>query len=151
MKNLFIFILLLTNIFASYEIIENDKLFKVLLKNKDFKDIYINLKDELMHQSYTIIHEMNLSKTTNIVAKVLNKKEILKNGKNILFCKRSLTLKMIEENIDNISYCPLSISTYEKKDTIYIMYKKYPFFEQNNKIAKKINNNLKKLILDSLE
>ena len=121
------------------------------IKNSNFKTLYVNLKDEINFQSFTIVHEINLSKSTSFVAEALNKNKILKNGTNILICKSSFTLEMIEENIENISYCPMIISVYEDDKYVYISHKKYKSFNKDEKIAGKINETLKNLILKSLE
>ena len=105
MKLLFIFLFTLNIVNASYDIIDKENIFIVKIKNSNFKTLYVNLKDEINFQSFTIVHELNLSKSTSFVAEALNKNKILKNGTNILICKSSFTLEMIEENIENISYC----------------------------------------------
>ena len=132
-------------------IIDKKNIFIVKIKNSNFKTLYVNLKDEINFQSFTIVHELNLSKSTSFVAEALNKNKILKNGTNILICKSSFTLEMIEENIENISYCPMIISVYEDDKYSYLSYKKYKAFKDDDKIADKINETLKDLILKSLE
>lgn len=151
MKLLFIFLFTLNIVNASYDIIDKENIFIVKIKNSNFKTLYVNLKDEINFQSFTIVHELNLSKSTSFVAEALNKNKILKNGTNILICKSSFTLEMIEENIENISYCPMIISVYEDDKYAYLSYKKYKVFKDGNKIADKINETLKDLILKSLE
>ena len=110
MKLLFIFLFTLNIVNASYDIIDKENIFIVKIKNSNFKTLYVNLKDEINFQSFTIVHELNLSKSTSFVAEALNKNKILKNGTNILICKSSFTLEMIEENIENISYCPMPLT-----------------------------------------
>ena len=151
MKLLFIFLFTLNIVNASYDIIDKENIFIVKIKNSNFKTLYVNLKDEINFQSFTIVHELNLSKSTSFVAEALNKNKILKNGTNILICKSSFTLEMIEENIENISYCPMIISVYEDDKYVYISHKKYKSFNKDEKIAGKINETLKNLILKSLE
>ena len=151
MKLLFIFLFTLNIVNASYDIIDKENIFIVKIKNSNFKTLYVNLKDEINFQSFTIVHELNLSKSTSFVAEALNKNKILKNGTNILICKSSFTLEMIEENIENISYCPMIISVYEDDKYVYISHKKYKSFNKDEKIAGKINETLKDLILKSLE
>ena len=151
MKLLFIFLFTLNIVNASYDIIDKENIFIVKIKNSNFKTLYVNLKDEINFQSFTIVHELNLSKSTSFVAEALNKNKILKNGTNILICKSSFTLEMIEENIENISYCPMIISVYEDDKYSYLSYKKYKPFKDDDKIADKINETLKDLILKSLE
>lgn len=149
-KLIFLILFFITNLVADNKIYEDEKIFTITVENESYKELLINLKDEIIHQSFTIVHELDLAKSTNKVAKALKKKEILKNGRNILMCKTSFTLEMIEENIDNITYCPLSISIYEKNHKVFISYKKYSPFKKNNLIAIKINEKLKNLILNSL-
>ena len=151
MKLLFIFFFTLNIVNASYDIIDKENIFIMKIKNSNFKTLYVNLKDEINFQSFTIVHELNLSKSTSFVAEALNKNKILKNGTNILICKSSFTLEMIEENIENISYCPMIISVYEDDKYSYLSYKKYKAFKDGDKIADKINETLKDLILKSLE
>ena len=151
MKLLFIFLFTLNIVNASYDIIDKENIFIMKIKNSNFKTLYVNLKDEINFQSFTIVHELNLSKSTSFVAEALNKNKILKNGTNILICKSSFTLEMIEENIENISYCPMIISVYEDDKYVYISHKKYKSFNKDEKIAGKINETLKNLILKSLE
>ena len=124
MKLLFIFFFTLNIVNASYDIIDKENIFIMKIKNSNFKTLYVNLKDEINFQSFTIVHELNLSKSTSFVAEALNKNKILKNGTNILICKSSFTLEMIEENIENISYCPMIISVYEDDKYVYISHKK---------------------------
>ena len=151
MKLLFIFLFTLNIVNASYDIVDKENIFIVKIKNSNFKTLYVNLKDEINFQSFTIVHELNLSKSTSFVAEALNKNKILKNQTNILICKSSFTLEMIEENIENISYCPMIISVYEDDKYVYISHKKYKSFNKDEKIAGKINETLKNLILKSLE
>ncbi len=144
-----LFILILT--LNAYEIIDKENFFTVKIKKTSFKDLYFNLKDEINFNSYTIVHELNLAKSTKIVAQALNKKAIVKNGINLLICKTSFTLKMHEENIENITFCPMVISIYEDKISKYISFRKYHPLKKGDIIANKINNNLKKIILDSID
>jgi len=150
-KLIFLTFLFISNLFAEYKVFENKKIFTIEIKNTEYKEVLINLKNELLHESYTIVHELDLAKSTNKVAEILKKKKVLKNGRNILVCKTSFTLEMVQENIHNITYCPLAISIYEKDETIYISYRKYFALKKEDIIAKKINANLKNLIKASLE
>ena len=137
---------------ANYEIIENKNLFLVKSMNSDFEQDLINLKDEILFQGFTIVYELNLAKATNEVAKLLGEKEILQKGINLGICKSSFTFEMLEENFNNINYCPLGISVYKNSDkSIYFSAKKYKPFKSGDKIADKINQTLKNLIIKSLE
>ena len=137
---------------ANYEIIENENIFLVKIDNRDFQENLLRLKDEINFEGFTIVYELNLAKSTNEVAVVLEKNGVLKNGINLGICKSSFTLQMVEENINNINYCPLGISVYQNSDnSIYLSAKKYITFKSGNKIADKINEVLKNLILKSLD
>lgn len=137
---------------ANYEIIENENIFLIKTDNRDFQESLLKLKDEINFEGFTIVYELNLAKSTNEVAVVLEKNGVLKNGINLGICKSSFTFQMIEENINNINYCPLGLSVYENKNNeIFISYKKYKTFKSGDKIADKINEVLKSLIIKSLD
>ena len=137
---------------ANYEIIENENILIIKTDNRDFQESLLKLKDEINFEGFTIVYELNLAKSTNEVAVLLGKNGVLKNGINLGICKSSFTLQMVEENINNINYCPLGISVYENKNNeIFISYKKYKTFKSGDKIADKINEVLKDLIFKSLD
>ncbi len=136
---------------ASYEIVENENIFMLKMNNTNFQEILLKLKDEINFEGFTIVYELNLAKSTNEVAVLLEKNGVLKEGINLGICKSSFTLQMVEENINNINYCPLGISVYQNKNNeIFISYKKYKAFKNGDKIALKINDVLKDLIFKSL-
>ena len=153
MKKTFLLTLFLCSFLsANYEIIENENLFLVKTENKSFQENLLNLKDEINFQGFTIVYELNLAKTTNELATLLEKKDVLKEGINLGICKSSFTLQMVEENFNNINYCPLGISVYQNsKNENFISYKKYKTYKSGDKIADKINEVLKGLILKSLD
>lgn len=149
-KSFFTLIILTLSINA-YEIIDNDNNFIVKIQNKNFYELYMNLKDEINFNSYVIVHELNLAKSTKAVADALEEKAVVKNGINLLICKTSFTLKMHQENIHNMSFCPMVISVYEDNNSNYISFRKYHPLNENDKIALTINKRLKTLILNSLD
>ena len=152
MKILFLFLLFINFLNADYKIVKNKNLFLVKVSKSNFEKDLINLKDEINFQGFTVVYELNLAKSTNEVASILQKNKVLKNGINLGICKSSFTLEMIEENFNNINYCPLSISIYNIDDeATYISYKYYRNFKFADKIADKINETLKNLILKSLD
>ncbi|WP_419766012.1 MAG: hypothetical protein ACNI28_04815 [Arcobacter sp.] len=152
MKILVLFLFFINLLNADYEIVKNENLFLVKVTNSSFEKDLVNLKDEMNFEGFTIVYELNLAKSTNEVATILGKKKILKNGINLGICKGSFTLKMVEENFNNINYCPLAISIYSLNDKeTYISYKYYKNFKVDDKIANKINEKLKDLLLNSLE
>lgn len=137
---------------ANYEIIENENVFLIKTDNRTFQENLLNLKDEINFEGFTIVYELNLAKSTNEVAVLLEKKGVLKEGINLGICKSSFTLQMVEENFNNINYCPLGISVYQNsKNENFISYKKYKTFKNGDKIAEKINEVLKGLIIKSLD
>lgn len=137
---------------ANYEIIENENIFIIKTDNRTFQENLLNLKDEINFEGFTIVYELNLAKSTNEVAVLLEKKGVLKEGINLGICKSSFTLQMVEENFNNINYCPLGISVYQNsKNENFISYKKYKAFKNGDKIAEKINEVLKSLIIKSLD
>lgn len=137
---------------ANYEIIENENIFIIKTDNRTFQENLLNLKDEINFEGFTIVYELNLAKSTNEVAVLLEKKGVLKEGINLGICKSSFTLQMVEENFNNINYCPLGISVYQNsKNENFISYKKYKAFKNGDKIAEKINEVLKNLIIKSLD
>ena len=137
---------------ANYEIIENENVFLIKTDNRTFQENLLNLKDEINFEGFTIVYELNLAKSTNEVAVLLEKKGVLKEGINLGICKSSFTLQMVEENFNNINYCPLGLSVYQNsKNENFISYKKYKTFKNGDKIAEKINEVLKGLILKSLD
>lgn len=141
---------LLTFSLNAYEIIDKDNIFTVKTENITFKDLYLNIKDEINYNSYVILHELDLAKSTKEVAKALDKKAVVKNGINILICKSTLTLQMHEENIENMTFCPMVISVYEDEKNVYASFRKYHPNKKDDSIAFKINQRLKTLILKSL-
>jgi uncharacterized protein (DUF302 family) len=153
MKKIFFLIFLLFSFLeANYKIVENENLFVVKSENINFEEKLLNLKDEINFQGFSIVYELNLAKATNEVASILEKKGVLNKGINLGICKSSFTLEMLEENFNNINYCPLGLSIYKNSDkSIYISYKKYKAFKNGDKIADKINETLKNLIIKSLE
>ncbi len=148
-KSFFALIILTLSINA-YEIIDNDNNFIVKIQDEKFYELYMNLKDEINFNSYVIVHELNLAKSTKAVADALDGKVIVKNGINLLICKSSFTLKMHQENIHNMSFCPMVISIYKDESSNYISFRKYHPLNKNDKIASIINKRLKTLILNSL-
>lgn len=137
---------------ANYEIIENENIFMIKMNNGNFQEILLKLKDEISFEGFTIVYELNLAKATNEVAVLVEKKGVLKEGINLGICKSSFTLQMVEENFNNINYCPLGLSVYQNSDnSIYLSAKKYKTFKDGDKIADKINEVLKGLILKSLD
>lgn len=137
---------------ADYKIVENKNMFLVKITNSYFEQDLVNLKDEINFEGFTIVYELNLAKGTNELAELLEKKGSLKNGINLGICKSSFTLQMVQENFNNINYCPLAISIYSQDESAtFISYKFYKPFKENDKIAEKINEKLKELILNSLD
>lgn len=144
-------ILSICTLSAQYEIIDKPNVFTVKIENETFDELYANLKSEINFQSFIIVHELNLAKST-ANAEALEKTAVVKNGINILICKSSFTLQMHEENIENMTFCPMVISVYEdKKENRFISYRKYHPLKKGDKIPDEINQKLKDIILKSLD
>ena len=151
-KILLLFFTLFCFLKADYEVINNENLFVVKVNKANFDELLLRLKDEINFEGFTTVYELNLAKATNEVAVLLEKKGVLKDGINLGICKSSFTLQMVEENFNNINYCPLGLSVYQNsKNENFISYKKYKAFKSGDKIADKINERLKSLILKSLD
>lgn len=75
MIKLFFSLLLTLSFLNAYEIIDKENVFSVKINDKDFKTLYFNLKDEINFQSYVIVHELDLGKSTASVADALEKKQ----------------------------------------------------------------------------
>ncbi|MFK2823598.1 hypothetical protein [Arcobacter sp. YIC-80] len=151
MKKLILLFFIACSLSANYKIIENENLFSVKVEDESFQEVLVNLKDEISFQGFVIVHELNLAKSTSNVAKALKQNPVLTNGINLLMCKSSFTLKMIQETSSNITYCPLGISVYELKNEVFISYKKYHNLKDEDMIYKEVNEKLKNLILKSLD
>ena len=144
--------LLISFLRANYEIIENENLFIVKTNNTDFETNLTNLKNEINFESFVTVYEINVAKSTNDVASTLSKNGVLEKGINLGICKASFALQMLEENYNNINYCPLGLSVYQNnKNENFISYKKYKALKNGDKIADKINESLKNLIIKSLD
>ena len=151
-KILLLFFTLFCFLKADYEVINNENLFVVKVNKANFHELLLRLKDEINFEGFTIVYELNLEKATNEVAVLLEKKGVLEKGINLGICKSSFTFEMVEENFNNINYCPLGISIYKNSDnSIHVSYKKYKAFKDGDKIANTINETLKNLILKSIE
>lgn len=151
-KILLSFFLLFSFSKASYEVVENENIFMIKMNNGNFQESLLKLKDEINFEGFVIVYELNLAKSTNEVAVLLEKNAVLKNGINLGICKSSFTFEMVEENFHNINYCPLGLSVYQNKNNeIFISYKKYKSLKNGDKIADKINEVLKSLIIKSLD
>lgn len=152
MKTLLFIFLSISFLHASYEIIESENLFIVKTNNTDFETNLTNLKNEINFESFVTVYEINVAKSTNDVASTLSKNGVLEKGINLGICKASFALQMLEENYNNINYCPLGLSVYQNsKNENFISYKKYKALKNGDKIADKINESLKNLIIKSLE
>lgn len=151
-RNLLFTFLLLSSLKAEYKIIEDENIFKVELKNSNFEENLAKLKSQINFESFMTIYEINVANATNETALTLNKKSVLEKGINLGICKASFALQMLEENYNNINYCPLGLSVYQKENSVvYISFKKYKSLKNSDKSAEKINASLKNLIIESLD
>jgi len=135
---------------SAYDTFDKEEIWTVKT-DSNFQDSYLNLKNEIIHNGFVIVHELDLAKSTGKVAEAFEKEAVFKKAKNLMICKSSLTLQMHEENIENVTYCPMVISVYEYEDNSYVSYRKYNKYKSTDIISDKINILLKETILKSLD
>ena len=150
---LFIILISVNNLFANKHSnkFENDIFIKYVI-NASYDDVIFSILDELSVSGFILSYRANIGKYLNKTSKVLKEKNIFINANKIGFCKNSLSLKMMSENVNNILFCPLSLAIYEiKKDKIIIIYNKAKILRKSNKIMIEVNKTIDKLIKKSLE
>ena len=135
---------------SAYDTFDKEEIWTVKT-DSDFQDSYLNLKNEIIHNGFVIVHELDLAKSTGKVAEAFEKEAVFKKAKNLMICKSSLTLQMHEENIENVTYCPMVISVYEYDNKSYISYRKYHKYKDLDNISDTINSLLKETIIKSLD
>ncbi len=145
-KKVLLLSLILSTLLFSKE--KNNSYIKYKIENNNIETVYMFLKSELLANGYNIVYEGDFAKLTKKVGKLLNKESKLSFGKKIAFCKGSLSFKLLDENIDNIVFCPFSIAVYkEKKEAhFYISYINYKALKKDEKIIKQINKDIKRII-----
>lgn len=129
---------------------ENNIYMKYTLEGK-YNEVLYSLIDEITASGFTLIYKAKIGKSMNTLSEYLKEKKLFINANKIGFCKKSLALEMMKENIENIVFCPMSLAIYEKeKNEIIILYQKAENINKNEIIMLKVNNIMKRLIENSL-
>lgn len=149
MKSVLLILILYINIFA-FEKVENE-IYIEYKTNASYEDVIFSLLDEIANQGFILSYRANIGKAVNKTADFFKKDRLFLNANKIGFCKSSLTLEMLSENINNLLFCPLSLGIYEiKKNHIKIIYQKAKVLNNNNKIMKEVNRIINNIIIKSI-
>jgi len=155
MKKIFVllFFILFTSIWADYtkKVYENYVIYEVQGK---YSDIIFTLLDELSQDGFILSYRANIADAMEGLTKFHKRKALFKNAEKIGFCKVSLTLEMMDENPNNLMFCPLSIALYEenkKNSNTKIIYRIEKNLSKDEKIMDKVNSTILRLIENSLE
>ena len=156
MKNivfLFAFIFCSLNLNAEYKKqVFND--YVIYEKKGKFKEIKFVLLDEIAQNGFTSSYEADIGNAVENISTFYKKEAIFTHAKKIGFCRQTLTLEMMEENPNNLMFCPLSIALYElknEKDVVKIVYRFAKIENKESKVLKKVNQEILNLIENSLE
>lgn len=119
-----------------------------------YKDIMFTLLDEINQNGFILSYRANIANAIEGITTFQKREAIFKHAEKIGFCRLSLSLEMMDENPDNLMFCPLSIALYElnKKDSkVKIIYKLEKSLNKNEKVMEKVNATIIQLIEASLE
>jgi len=151
-----ILIVFTLNLQASYiKTIKND--YVIYDVKAKYSDISFTLLDEIEQNGFIFSYRAKIGNALKKISKHYNKKPIFKKAEKIGFCKLSLSLEMMEENPNNLMYCPLSIAMYElkdKKNEVRIIYRLSKNLKKDGKVGKvmdKVNTLILKMIEESIE
>jgi len=111
MKYLFLYIVLAIQLF-SYEKIQNTNFVEYRIET-NFEDFVYSLEDEMITNGFILSYRSNIAKVANTSAKYYKKPPVFINAQKLGFCKNSLGYKLLQENKNNIMFCPISIAIYE--------------------------------------
>lgn len=135
---------------AAYTKYENDIYIKYTLDGK-YNEVLYALVDEISADGFKLVFKAKIGKSLNKLSEHLKEKELFINANKIGFCKKSLALKTMKENIENIVFCPVSLAVYEtKKNHIIILYQKARSIKKDETMMLKVNNIMEQLIETSL-
>ena len=71
------------------------------------------LENEMITDGFILSYRSDIGKVADTNAKYYKKPPLFINAQKLGFCKNSLGYKLLEENKNNILYCPISIAIYE--------------------------------------
>ena len=150
---IFIFVFCSVNLNANYKKeVLND--YVIYEKKGKFNEILFVLLDEIAQNGFTSSYEANIANALKNISSFYKKKPIFTHAKKIGFCRQTLTLEMMEDNPNNLMFCPLSIALYElenEKNIVKIIYRFSKFENKESKVLKKVNQEILKIIENSLE
>lgn len=150
---LFLFIIFTLNLQAEYKkTVHTD--YVIYKVNGKYKDIMFTLLDEISQNGFISSYKADIGNAVENISSFYKKEPIFTHAEKIGFCRQTLTLEMMEENPNNLMFCPLSIALYElrnEKDIVKIVYRFAKTFDKESKVLKKVNNQIIELIENSLE
>eukprot|EP00487_Bulimina_marginata_P006866 TRINITY_DN26977_c0_g1_i1.p1 TRINITY_DN26977_c0_g1~~TRINITY_DN26977_c0_g1_i1.p1 ORF type:complete len:114 (-),score=3.91 TRINITY_DN26977_c0_g1_i1:70-411(-) len=98
------------------------------------------LLDEISQNGFIKSYRADIGNAVKKISSFYKKEAIFRNAEKIGFCRQTLTLEMMEENPNNIIFCPLSIALYELNDEKNIVKIVYRFAKISNKESKVLKN-----------
>ncbi len=150
---LFTFIIFSLNLQAEYKktIYSN----YVIYETKDkYKEVIFTLIDEISQNGFIQSYRANIGNSVKNISSFYKKEPIFSNAEKIGFCRQTLTFEMMEENPNNLMFCPLSIAIYElknEKNIVKIVYRFAKISSLESKVLNKVNQEILQLIENSLE
>ena len=149
----FVFVLFSLNLQAQYKkTIYSD--YVVYETKGEYSTIIFTLSDEISQNGFISSYRADIGNAVKNISTFYKKEPIFKNAEKIGFCRQTLTLKMMEENPNNLMFCPLSIALYELNNENNIVKIVYRFAKVSNKkslVLEKVNKEILQLIENSLE
>lgn len=150
---LFIFIIFSLNLQAEYKKTIYSDYVVYEIKGK-YTNIMFTLLDEISQNGFIKSYRADIGNAVKNISSFYKKEAIFRNAEKIGFCRQTLTLEMMEENPNNIIFCPLSIALYElndEKNIVKIVYRFAKVSNKESKVLKKLNSEILQLIENSLE
>jgi uncharacterized protein (DUF302 family) len=150
---LFIFIISSLNLQAEYKKTIYPDYVSYETEGK-YRDIMFTLLDEISQNGFISSYRANIGDAVENISSFFKKEPIFTNAEKIGFCRQTLTLEMMEENPNNLMFCPLSIAVYElksQKNIVKIVYRLAKFSNKESKVLEKVNKEILQLIENSLE
>lgn len=150
---LFIFLIFSLHLQAEYKkIVYSD--YVVYETSGKYENIIFTLLDEINQNGFISSYRVNIGNAVKNISSFYKKDPIFTKAEKIGFCRQTLTLEMMEENPNNLMFCPLSIAIYElvnKKGTVKIVYRLAEISNKKSNVLQKVNKEILQLIENSLE
>ena len=103
-----ILILTLSLYLSAFKKEENNIYMKYTLEGK-YNEVLYSLIDEITASGFTLVYKAKIGKSMNKLSEYLKEKKLFINANKIGFCKKSLALEMMKENIENIQKLILNL------------------------------------------